>query len=445
MINFCGGEKSFPHISVSEMLGRNFNKSTLKDRIVFVGLTDKRNSDQQRTPYTSKLSSTELWATITANTLSSPPFIRFHLIILSLIIPVLVIIGVGFLTEFVISMPYKKGTTITLVGAGALVVVSFVIFAAGYWISLLLPILYLAGLAIWLTYRRIKYGIPQTIKLDDIEYDTNGSLKRIGRYVIEKEIGSGSMGTVYKAIDPKINRVVAVKIIKLGGALDSQKELRERFAREARAAGGLAHPSIVTVHDFGETKALAYMVMEFIEGESLEEKLAKLKKIAPAETVRIINCVADGLQKAHEQGIIHRDIKPSNIMTMKDTNEVKLMDFGVAKITGNLTDTGKTLGTPFYMSPEQLNGEEIDSRTDVFALAVTAYECLSGVRPFAGDNLSALTYSILHKNPASISEKNPDIPASADSVFAKALAKERDNRYPDATAFAKALTTALSK
>jgi CHASE2 domain-containing sensor protein/tRNA A-37 threonylcarbamoyl transferase component Bud32 len=443
MINFCGPEKTFKHITISEILTKNFNRSILADKIVFVGLTDKRNADHQRTPYTSKMSSTELWATVTSNTLGNPPFIKFHLLLLSLIIPILSIIGVAFLTEYVLQIPYRKGMTASLIGIAILLGISLILFIFGYWISLLLPLLYLMGLVTWLTYNRIRYGLPETIKIDDIEYTAEGVLKRIGRYTIEKELGSGSMGTVYKAIDPKIHRTVAIKIIRMGGALNSQRELRERFAREARAAGGLTHPAIVTVHDFGETQSLAYMVMEYLEGETLEDVLFKTKKLSTKETLRIINTVAEGLKKAHEQGIIHRDIKPSNIMITKQTNEVKLMDFGVAKVTGNLTETGKTLGTPYYMSPEQINGEEIDIRTDLFALAVTAYECLAGERPFTGENLSALTYSILHKRVASLSGKNSELPEAIDSVFEKALAKDRDNRYADVATFAKELTTAL--
>ncbi|MBL8026624.1 MAG: CHASE2 domain-containing protein [Fibrobacteres bacterium] len=445
MINFCGPEKSFTYVTASEVLSKNFNRDILKDKIVLIGLTDKKNADYQRTPYSSKLSSTELWATITANTLDAPPFINFNLILLTLILPILVIIGVAFLTEFAIQLPFNKGLMITAIGLGVLVVASLIIFIIGYWISLLLPILYLLGLSGWLIYKRIRYGKPEVIKMDNIEYSAEGALKKIGRYEILKELGSGSMGTVYKAIDPKIHRTVAIKIIRLGGALNSQKELKERFLREARAAGGLTHPSIVTIYDFGETNSLAYMVMEYLEGESLEERLAREKRIPPSEVIRIVNNVADALKKAHDQEIIHRDIKPSNIMITKTSNEIKLMDFGIAKVSGTYTETGKTLGTPFYMSPEQINGELIDSRSDLFSLAVTAYECLTGERPFLGENLSALTYSILHKNPAPLSGKLPEMSSDTDEVFFKALSKDKEARYQTAAQFARELTTALSK
>ncbi len=445
MINFCGAEKKFRHISVSEILGRNFDKNMLSGKIVLVGLSDKRNLDPHRTPFTAKMSSTELWATVTANTLESPPFIRFNILLLSLILPILAIILVTVLTEIALQLPEGKGIPIALLFGAVLLIVNFVVFVSGYWVSLLLPIFYSFLFAAWLIYKRVRFGSSQRIKIDDIEYTAEGEIKKIGRYCIEKEIGSGSMGTVYRATDPKLHRTVAIKTIKLGGGIGIQKELKERFYREARAAAGLKHESIVTVYDFGDTQSIAFMVMEFVEGETLEALIAQKGRISVEETVRIIGKIACGIKMAHTQGIIHRDIKPANIMVVRNNSEVKLMDFGVAKTGGALTDTGKALGTPYYMSPEQLNGEEIDNSTDIFSLAVTAYECISGIRPFAGENLSALTYAILHKSPQPLFDRISDLPKGVDVVLAKALAKNRDNRYRDVTTFADDLEKSIKQ
>lgn len=256
------------------------------------------------------------------------------------------------------------------------------------------------------------------------------TLTKIGRYEVVATLGQGAMGTVYKAVDPLIERTVAIKTINLDLTQEDRAEFEERFYREAKSAGRLNHANIVTIYDVGETDDVAYIAMEYLEGESLREMLDS-GVVLPIETiVRIIIRVASALHYAHENQIVHRDIKPANIM-ITSQRDVKIMDFGIAQIpSGSRTQHGTVLGSPKYMAPEQVASEPVDGKTDIFALGVVLYEMLTGVTPFKGDNVSAIMFKVMHMTPVPPSKVNLRVPPVFDRIVARALAKKPADRYP---------------
>jgi serine/threonine-protein kinase len=238
------------------------------------------------------------------------------------------------------------------------------------------------------------------------------------------------MAVVYKAIDPLIGRTVAIKTIKFDSSMGlEQEELRQRLYREAQSAGNLSHPNIVTIYDIGEEGNIAYIAMEFIEGESLQGWMAKNPVPPLQQTLAIIEQIASGLDYAAARGIIHRDIKPANIL-MTAEMRAKIADFGIAKFsTSKFTQTGAIMGTPAYMSPEQAMGSTLDGRSDIFSLGVIFYEMLTGERPFTGANATTIMYRILHEEPIPPRQLNPSLNAAFDSIVARMLAKDPGQRY----------------
>jgi tRNA A-37 threonylcarbamoyl transferase component Bud32 len=254
--------------------------------------------------------------------------------------------------------------------------------------------------------------------------------KRIGRYEIEKELGRGAMAVVYKAVDPLIGRTVAIKTIRIEHGLGMEREeLRQRLYREAQSAGGMNHPGIVTIYDIGQEEDVAYIAMEFVDGQTLEGWMAE-HPIPPLEqTLAIVEQVALGLDYAAGRGIIHRDIKPGNILITEEL-KAKIADFGIAKISmSKLTQTGMVMGTPSYMSPEQAMGKELDGRSDLFSLGVIFYEMLTGERPFTGTNPTTIIYKILHEDPVSPRKLNVTLHAGLDFIVRKMLEKDPSQRY----------------
>ena len=257
--------------------------------------------------------------------------------------------------------------------------------------------------------------------------------ERFGRYEILTELGRGAMGVVYKARDPKINRVVAVKTVKLEGQPpEEEREYRERFVREAEAAGRLSHPGIVTIFDVGEepeTRA-PYIVMEFVGGQSLDKLLAREDHKLPLETaLQLMLELAEALDCAHGQGVVHRDLKPANILITED-GHAKIADFGVAKLNlANHTLGGRVLGTPAYMSPEQLNGEAVDGRSDLFYLGVVLYTVLTGYRPFQGNSALTVSYKVVNREPVPATVLDTDLPVGLDYIIGRAMAKDPAQRY----------------
>ncbi len=257
--------------------------------------------------------------------------------------------------------------------------------------------------------------------------------ERFGRYEVLAELGRGTMGIVYKARDPKINRVVAVKTVSLSGQPPEEElEYRERFVREAEAAGRLLHPGIVTIFDVGEepeTRA-PYIVMEYVNGPSLEKLLSGEDRTLPLETaLQLTSELAEALDCAHGQGVVHRDLKPANILITED-GHAKIADFGVAKLNlANFTLAGRTLGTPAYMSPEQLSGEAVDGRSDLFSLGVVLYTVLTGYRPFQGNSAATVSFKVVNRDPVPASILDTDLPPGLDYIIARAMAKDPTQRY----------------
>jgi len=273
-----------------------------------------------------------------------------------------------------------------------------------------------------------------TPKLDDTLSAKNltGAPQRLGRYVIEKRLGRGAMGAVYLAKDPRINRAIALKVIPIEKEFedDELKEARLRFYREAESAGRLTHPNIVTVFDAGEDKGLAYIAMEFVPGIPLRSFTDPKKLLAPKRALELAAATAEALDYAHNQGVIHRDIKPANLLYNPKEGSLKISDFGVARMTdNNSTKTGIVLGTPMYMSPEQLGAENLTGLSDLFSLGVTLYELLVGEVPFRASNIAVLMTKITTEDPAPVSSRRAGIPPSVDAVLAKALAKRPSDRF----------------
>jgi len=260
----------------------------------------------------------------------------------------------------------------------------------------------------------------------------------LGRYKIIKEIGHGAMGVVYEAKDPLIDRIVAVKTINLEDLdPDERKEYEARFYLEARSAGRLSHPNIVTIHDLGESEGVPYIAMELMEGRELQNLLKSEQLLPVMETLNITIQVATGLAYAHEHGIVHRDIKPSNIMVLKG-GRVKIADFGIARMDSWQLNTthGKLIGSPHYMSPEQVSSSTVDQRSDIFSAGTLLYRMLSGQVPFSGNNTHAISYKIVNEEPPKPSSLNPEIPEALDSIVIKCLSKNPDDRYQNANELA---------
>ena len=272
---------------------------------------------------------------------------------------------------------------------------------------------------------------------------------KLGRYEVVRELGKGAMGIVYLAKDPLIGRLVALKTIRTSAHADDDeaKEFQQRFIREAQAAGILNHPAIVTVHDIGndEASGITFIAMEYVEGQNLKEVLTQGRALGFEQIADIIAQVAEALDFAHAKGIVHRDVKPANIILL-DGYRAKITDFGIAKIASgaaNLTTTGQFLGTPNYMAPEQVKGAPVDGRTDIFALGICLYECLTRRKPFGGDSLTSISYKIVHEPFPPLQEINPQIPESFDEVVANCLAKDPARRYQRARDLANALRAVI--
>ncbi len=259
-------------------------------------------------------------------------------------------------------------------------------------------------------------------------------ITKLGRYEVSGILGKGAMGQVYMGKDPAINRPIALKTIRLDFVTDKNEmaELKERLHREAQAAGRLSHPNIVTIYDVGSEGDLQYIAMEYLEGQTLEEMIKRKVKFNYRIIAQIIVQICAAMDYAHKQGIVHRDIKPANIMIRSDYR-VKVMDFGIARVeSSSMTKTGIAMGTPNYISPEQLKGQNVDNKADIFSLGVVMYEMLLGKRPFNGENITSLIYSIIHNEPEKPSSINPQIPLLFDHIVGRALKKDPKERYQNA-------------
>jgi len=271
--------------------------------------------------------------------------------------------------------------------------------------------------------------------------------EKLGRYEITGFLGKGAMGVVYEGRDPNIGRRVAIKtarrdVLEGSGQAD---EMMERFLREARAAGSLNHPNIVTVYDADEQDGTAYIAMEFIEGSDLQKAIEQKRRYSPEEVVGICATICDALHHAHEHGVVHRDVKPANIMLLPD-NTLRVTDFGIARIADStLTIDGAMIGTPHYMSPEQFMGQRVDGRSDLFSVGVIAYVLLTGERPFPGDALATVMHAVTQMPPIAPVELNFSISPTLNAVVLKSLSKNPNQRYGTAGEMAAALRESLKE
>ena len=257
-------------------------------------------------------------------------------------------------------------------------------------------------------------------------------LEPLGRYEILEEIGRGAMGVVFRARDPLIDRIVAIKTINVGLSRVEAEDFEKRFDREARSAGRLNHPNIVTIYDVGKSGDVAYIAMELLEGQSLRDILDSGVVLPPSTIADIAAQIADGLASAHQAGVIHCDIKPANVVVLA-SGLVKITDFGIAMLpTGSRSFIGSVVGSPKYISPEQVVGRPVDARSDVFSLGAVLYEVLTGTPPFVGTALDEILHNVINVSPDPPTSRNRSLPAAFDAIVARALAKHPDDRYQSA-------------
>jgi serine/threonine protein kinase len=264
------------------------------------------------------------------------------------------------------------------------------------------------------------------------------SPESISRYKLVRELGRGAMGVVYEASDPNLGRTVALKAILANTIGSNPQEVTERFKNEARAVGALSHPNIVTVFDAGEDQGILYIAMERLEGETLEAYLAQRRTIPLGQAIDITRQVCAALDYANSKGIVHRDIKPANVM-LTSNGTAKITDFGLARTAEAITMTGHVMGTPHYMSPEQVRGRPVDVRSDLFSVGVMLYEMLTGERPFEGQSITTIMYKIVHENPTPPRALDSSIPSGLSAVIERSLAKAPEDRYQSGAALVNAL------
>jgi len=281
-------------------------------------------------------------------------------------------------------------------------------------------------------YFSLSFGIEIAWELkDEMVSIEQPPVEKIGKYKILGVLGKGGMGIVYKGLDPDIEREVAIKTIRLDGFIDGpeKEEMLNRAIREAKAAGRLNHPNIITIFDVLREDDLTFIVMQYVDGRTLQALIESGKIFSPEDVIALLKPVAEALDFAHQNGIVHRDVKPANILIDKAGTPF-LADFGVARMeTSTMTGPGTTIGTLSYMSPEQIMGKTADGRADFFALGVILYELLAGRRPFMGDNLSTIVYKIVHEEPQRVTDINQSLPPGYEDVIRRALAKNPDDRY----------------
>src|SRR3954470_9553553 len=254
------------------------------------------------------------------------------------------------------------------------------------------------------------------------------SPQKIGRYEVQGELGRGAMGVVYKATDPNIDRTVALKTMRLDVHGTDEEEILKRFKHEAKLAGVMNHANIVTIYDAGKFEGVFYIAMEYIEGTTLQSILHQQKVLPAEKVIEVSRHVCAALDYAHERKVIHRDIKPANLM-VGGSGVVKIMDFGIAKSGATMTTAGQVLGTPTYMSPEQVRGRTLDGRTDLFSYGVVLYEMITGEKPFAGQNVTTIIYKIMNEAPVPPRDLDVTIHPGISAVITKALSKDPALRY----------------
>lgn len=445
LINYYGPAGSFSQISATDVLAEK-RVNELEGKIVLVGVTAAGTQDFLATSFSARMPGVEKLATSTANilhqhTLSRPGYFTS--------LELLPALAVGVLALWLGVRLSKRTAGVLLAGLVLLIwFLGFSLFISGQmWmhsLGMMLMIVLAGGSALFLRKndmtRRTAKMSKRTAVATELIYDERGP-RRLGQFEIIEEIGAGAMGKVYAAIDPTLGRKVAVKILREMSGLSAagQERLRERFLREARAAGALNHPNIVTIFQAEEAGRHFFIAMEFLEGKTLDEMIAAEGPLPLNRVQRFTAQIANGLDYAHARGVIHRDIKPSNLMIL-DGEAVKILDFGVAHLAqSTLTQEGAVLGTPCYMSPEQLRGEKIDGRSDLFSLATVVYEMATRQRPFAGENVASISTQIVSGKITPPSAANAKLPEAFDQILLKALHQDREQRFAAPGEFAAAL------
>ena len=462
LIRYCGGNQSVPYRSFVEILSGKIPADTFRGKIVFVGVTAAGANDFLSTPFSSRLPGVEKHAQTVAAFLrgrfiSRPswvPFPELGLILLTGLLISFFLPGIRPAFQLIFCLAVLLAMGALMVGA----------LSAGIWMKVFFPGLLVILQYILVTARRAPAAekevpggaeaaatavaaerIDPTLSEGTLPLEAAGPGNQIDRYEILGELGRGAMGVVYKGKDPIIDRPVAIKTIRFDRLYEAHEiqGLKERFFKEAQAAGKLSHPNIVTIFDVGEDRGLSYIAMEYVEGEVLSRYIVRENLLPVEEVLEIIAQVAEALDFAHQHRVIHRDIKPANIMRTSE-GQIKVMDFGIAKIpSSTLTQAGSVLGTPSYMSPEQIRGEDLDGRSDLFSLGGVLYELFTGIKPFRGATLPALSHQITHADPLPASQQNPQVATACDEVVNKALAKNPADRYARGKAMARALREVL--
>ncbi|MBF0487824.1 MAG: CHASE2 domain-containing protein [Nitrospirae bacterium] len=472
LISYTGKSGSVPYYSFLDVMNDKIPAETFSGKIVLIGLTATVHGAVGATPLRSNLNNVEITATVIENILNANHIRRpgwlayFELAVMALF---------GGLIALLI--PRLRAGIGAAVTAGVIIlwgiVCVYLFYSQGLWIKMTYPmaLLFLGYVAVALRGFLLSEGKTWTVEADNgsetnkmpglgfqgqgqsdavkklkapgepavsdapeeeatIIMEPAGATSTLGRYVVLRELGRGAMGVVYLGKDPKINRDVAIKTLSYED-IDSEQveEIKTRFFREAEAAGKLSHPNIVRVYDVGEDKDVAYMAMELLEGSDLARYCAKDSRLPFGEVLRVITRVGEALDYAHLNGVVHRDIKPANIMLLNN-KELRVTDFGIARVMeSSKTQTGMVLGTPSYMSPEQIAGRKVDGRSDLFSLGVVFFELLVGERPFKGDSIATLMYNITGTAPTAIKSIEPRIPACVVEIIDKLLQKNAADRF----------------
>lgn len=443
LINYYGGPGTFPQTSAATILQQN-PATELTGKIVFIGVTAAGTQDFVSTPVSARLPGVEKLATSTSNILQSNALIRnstvesFEFVAL-LALGLAALFAAQRLPRLYIGVVLLGMVLLAWVGAFGFFTLGRVWFKGA---SAIFAIIATGGITAFL---RGRFGeIPERVTISGnatnaVVTDARGEIVRLGRFEIIGEIGAGAMGKIYEGYDPTINRRVAVKTIHTSLRTGNSERVRQRFLREAQAAGALNHPNIVTIYQADEAGAYSFIAMEFLEGETLEMLIQKRAPFPLEEICRLVAPICDALDYAHRNGVVHRDIKPANIMLTND-DIVKVMDFGIAHVDySTLTQDGAVLGTPSYMSPEQISGDKADGQSDIFSLGVIVYEMATGQRPFLGESLATISNRILSQTPLRASELNTKLSPALDATLAQAMAKDKTNRFATAKEFAEAL------
>ena len=440
-LNYSGGRESYPYFSYSDLMEGKIEPDLLRDKIVLVGVVAAGLHDLWPTPFGPAYPGVEKHATVVSNILDDRFIVRSDLtgigeVAFMLLCAIALFAAAGSRRSWLLWL--SCFLLLGLLVAGSYWGLS----AHNLWFKPLFPALLILSLSLVLQVVRVASpsAAPATVKdtllqpvetmaADTSEVPTKG--ETVGRYHIESELGHGAMGVVYKAVDPKIGRSVAIKTIRLDQTLGAKQlgDLKERSLREAQIAGQLSHPGIVTIYDVVEKGGHLYIAMEFIEGQELTHFCTEQTLLKPRQATTIIGHICHALDYAHKAGVVHRDIKPSNIMLPKD-GRPKIMDFGITKmVTSDATQTAAMIGTPSYMSPEQIDLEKVDGRSDLFSVGVMFYELLCGQRPFTGANITAILKKITTEDPPPLHEINPQIHPKLEAVISRLLAKDPKDRF----------------